>query len=37
MFDVKTTKATVGGREASFETGRIARRQVVLSWHSMAT
>jgi len=26
MFDVKTTKATVGGREASFETGRIARQ-----------
>jgi len=26
MFDIKTTKATVGGREASFETGRIARQ-----------
>ena len=26
MFDVKITKATVGGREASFETGRIARQ-----------
>ena len=26
MFDVKTTKATVGGREISFETGRMARQ-----------
>ncbi len=26
MFDIKTTKATVGGREVSFETGRIARQ-----------
>ncbi|MDQ7010734.1 MAG: polyribonucleotide nucleotidyltransferase [Mariprofundaceae bacterium] len=26
MFDVKTTSATVGGREISFETGRIARQ-----------
>jgi len=26
MFDIKATKATVGGREASFETGRIARQ-----------
>ncbi|MFC1542283.1 polyribonucleotide nucleotidyltransferase [Pseudomonadota bacterium] len=26
MFDVKTTKATVGGREISFETGRVARQ-----------
>lgn len=26
MFDIKTTKASVGGREISFETGRIARQ-----------
>ncbi len=26
MFNIKTTKATIGGREASFETGRIARQ-----------
>jgi len=26
MFDIKTTKAAVGGREFSFETGRIARQ-----------
>ncbi len=26
MFDIKTTRATVGGREISFETGRIARQ-----------
>jgi len=26
MFDIKTTNATVGGREFSFETGRIARQ-----------
>jgi len=26
MFDIKTTNATVGGREISFETGRIARQ-----------
>ncbi|MFQ5581126.1 MAG: polyribonucleotide nucleotidyltransferase [Mariprofundaceae bacterium] len=26
MFDVKTTKAAVGGRDISFETGRIARQ-----------
>ncbi|MFC1545827.1 polyribonucleotide nucleotidyltransferase [Pseudomonadota bacterium] len=26
MFDVNTTKATVGGREISFETGRVARQ-----------
>ncbi len=26
MFDIKTSKATVGGKEISFETGRIARQ-----------
>ena len=26
MFDIKTSKATVGGRDISFETGRMARQ-----------